>query len=818
MLRSRWTICLVVALVTACDSPRPSPSPSAVAPLATQVAAIETDPLPTASADPEPIASPIEPTAADLITAAVLAGEIDEPTGYLYRFYATWGDPRLPEAYWAPTGEDLALATTIDDVYARASAEQREVLRPFVVRPSHPDSYWNADADALPSIGPSTPPPSDATGSSPPSAARGLRLARAVVLANDPRCTHGRWAQRELVNIPVTIWAHCRVDAAGSTSLGIEAAVNRVQRLLNRIWDPMVGNMGPPIPDRFAGATQHRDEAAEVGDGRLDIYLTEAPNVPYSPSRGLDSSHSGAFQGSSSPEDPATGGSAGYIVMDVARRPEAMDQEATMAHELFHVLQSAHNSNGTVVCPYPSTRSDCQASQRTHHWFTEASAQWAVHEFLPTHRGYVYRSFRTFLPSLHALSSTADENEYWSFMWPLFMEQETLRGAGIVGDAWSAIEGKQGWLAVQAALDGQLGFETSFRDFAVRVWNQDLQPGDPIAPRFQHPNLDAAFPTTRPDEAAVAVPGVPPPILRYKEELELRLDVLDRETIRIPELWAAYYRLILPPDARRLTLNFSGLLPSDKVDVDALVRIRDVGWERRKLDRILTEWCLDKPEEAVEDVILVLSNHSQTPAEHVRGDWTAIATPGGCGTATDSLVFTSRYTMGSPGDPYYSTLRETLSVQLKLKRSPDGNGYVDDGSTHTASVDTTAFLAGVTGGDCHLDGRGHGGSDGLVRNAGGGVSAGISREFIDPPPGSTADPVAGLYRMSVAASVTVTLNTSETSCIGTGTSQTSHTVQFPFCEGIEIVGTGGGRLFDFDCVYEGDGLDWSLIGMVRVNT
>lgn len=780
------SILLIVFLVVACEAPSPSPSPSPAASASPSQTAVETL-APTET--PQPTAVPPEPSSVDLITAAVQGGEIDEATGYLYRFYAAWGDARLPEGYRGLPSEDAALALTAQLAFDTFPAEDQARLRPFLVRPSHPESYWSADPASQPT--------------DPGTASGGVRTAAFVSAA---ACEETLWARHDVAGIPVTIWGRCRIDVNGTPTLTIEPEMLRAAALLRLVYEPMVAVMGPPIPDRFKGQVQGPGEVPEGGDGRLDVYLTQAPNVAYP--RDQDVTYSGAAAGFTWPHDQPPGTAAGYVTMDVARRPDAFDQEATLAHELFHVLEYAHNAFGMQVCPYPSTASTdtCNASV-TYHWFTEASAQWAVHEFLPTHREYVYASFRAFRSSMHPLASTDDENEYWSFMWPLFMEQETLRGAGIIGDTWDALEGKSGWRAVQAAVDSQLRFETSFRDFAVRVWNEKLEPGDPIYPRFNHPNLDADFPTTRPDEDPD-----PSRFLRYEA---LELDRAERFDVDLPELWAGYYRLHLPPGGKRLTLNFAGLNPNSRLDADALVRLRDGTWEHRRLDPLVTEWCIEGSVDGINDMILVLSNHSQTPEEHIRGTWTAQAESAGCLVATDGLTYTLKTVTGTPGVGYYAAHLETLTLRVKLK-SNDFTGpfvaeFLNDGSTFQATIDSETIIEGIGG--CNTVSEASGGGGGAVPG-GDGVVANLSHVF-EPVPGGSIGP-EGRWVLTVDASVTIDVTESTTSCIGSDSATTQRSIQLPACSGDEVIDSDPGRTFAFHCIISDPGYEWSVTGKVTI--
>ena len=166
----------------------------------------------------------------------------------------------------------------------------------------------------------------------------------------------------------------------------------------------------------------------------------------------------------------------------------------------------------------------------------------------------------------------------------------------------------------QRTVDAQLSFEQRFDDFAVRVLNQELTPGDPINPRFRASSLDPLFPLTTPSD---------PRLIETVEE-DLRVPLAApvttyRYTITMNSLWSVYLPIELPPAAGILQFEFAAFAP--QIEVDALVRI-DGEWERQELPAGETEWCLD--DDGIEDAILVFSDHDQTPGVITR-PWSIVS-------------------------------------------------------------------------------------------------------------------------------------------------------------------------------------------------
>jgi hypothetical protein len=571
---------LLLALVAGCaTSPTPAPGTAAAtgaiaspvvaaSPAATQDPAAS--PLPPPAATTPPVAQ--EPTSVDRILEARDAGSLDEPTALLYRVYAIFGDPRLPAEYasttWDEDGGALAeAALQIDTLPPEVAAE----LRPYLARPTDPSSVFHG---------------SGAIGMVPGTAV--LAMARPAP-AHDPdapaavvcdRATN--WGYIDGAE-PWRVWGPCN---GPSDPQLIEEAADAVADL----WPDLTAFMGPPIPD--AGGPD------EAGDGRIDIYL-----VSQCVSRagrclwwaGNQDSLGVATVTSEYRGSPGSRASSGFIRISSSAFGTSL--RSALAHELFHVLEYAHNVDGPLAGGW--------------HWFVEASAKWSEWYFVPGTRGTeVYPWFATYQGSSFGLQSTTGNNEYASYVWPLFMEQE--RGAAAIQAAWAAIDGLTDHRGITAVINRQLPFATNYRELAVRAWNEILRPGNPIPKRLQA--LDPTLPEWIPFGRRITVTG--------------RLPANPHGTLtrRIPEsiqsLYSRYAQFDVDDDVGQITLDFSALAPIDALDVDLLLKIRDTGWERRKLSTGSTRLCRNVDEDRVDQMIVVLSNHDIDSRLFVEGDWT----------------------------------------------------------------------------------------------------------------------------------------------------------------------------------------------------
>ena len=187
-----------------------------------------------------------EPRAQAKIQAALDAGAIDLPTSLLYRAYAIFGDPRLPEAYRGSGSvrEDRSLLDEIQDVLKTAPDDVRAQLEPFTLRPSDSNSWYNqllaslppaADAEIVStSISRSVLSPLAASTATPES------FLPATCDALEPAgLPASSWISRRHSIHPFRVWALC-TSAAETPTFGDPAdlAIDRVLQLVGKVWDP----------------------------------------------------------------------------------------------------------------------------------------------------------------------------------------------------------------------------------------------------------------------------------------------------------------------------------------------------------------------------------------------------------------------------------------------------------------------------------------------------------------------------------------------------------------------------------------------------
>jgi hypothetical protein len=452
--------------------------------------------------------------------------------------------------------------------------------------------------------------------SSPGPAARGAAPALFAQALHDdcvdgpPQTAGGpqlRWATSASGEAPglgsrFKVWAQCAPGAAFDAAAHADAAA--AAAVVDNLWGPMTALMGPPVPD--AGGPD------EGGDPAIDFYLL-APGQ--SVLRDGETQEIVGVIAQAMPSPPYNEPRASGFVLLNRNDIRKAAFRGFVAHELFHVLQNAHNLDTTL-------------RNGAYHWFVEASAMWAqMHFDPPSAARYVHPAFVDhFQPSQESLHSTAGDHAFASYVWPLFMAQET-RNPAAVGDAWRAMAAARTWDDLNDAIDRQLSFATRFRDFALRNVNDDFDGRNLIGRRYT--DADPTFPYgTRPWEFGATVKAPPSGTASESYPVEL------------PSLTAVYHRYSVDGGGK-VTIDFGGLQPSGDLHVDALVEIAGDGWEprpRRLSGGGRLEFCRDKPEEDVQQVYLVLSNSQKREESRIQGSVEVRVDAKGCEEEEDEPV------------------------------------------------------------------------------------------------------------------------------------------------------------------------------------
>ena len=582
-----------------------------------------------------------QPPSEALIATALHDGVIDYPTSLVYRAWTLFHDPRLPAAFdgSGPGGDDALFFAEVRAMADALPPAARASIEPYLLRPDDPRSPFG---------------PSAAT--------------RAASAASGPRGGAGatgcstHWSGVVTPRGHFKIWLCASADSAADDSTRIYVA-----GLADDLWDAMTPAMGPPRPDD------------DGGDDRVDVYLLSPNQCRVRDRECLPIP--GSAVAAAYPVAPFTsngrGGqvASGVIVVD---RTRIADLAADLAHEFFHVLQFAHNEAARLI-DTGQRLGDVPVLDAS--WFVEASATWAEWWWAPATRRTLHQAnFVGRFQAADASLLTTDPplHPYGAYIWPYFVHQE--RGAAAVVQAWFDAEPATTPVGIDDAVDAQLPFTTAFRHFAIRNLNVDLS-GNPLGTRYV-----AQDPDNFPDD-------VPP---RQVTDDTSPLVVLPEgslsQPVGIDPLAAQYDRLLVDPGVEGLEIDFGGVTPAAALDVDAVV---DVGgtWRRVPASGGRLAFCRLRPEEAVDQLYLVLANHDRTRAAH-GGPGPAVAgtydvTTGPCAvtsTTTTSPTSTSLAPGCSDRDRWHARLEiDESGVRpsrvVRTVREVDGHGGVRGGYT-----------------------------------------------------------------------------------------------------------------------------------------
>ena len=581
----------------------------------------------------------------ELIAQAQASGRIDLGTSFVYRAYALFGDGRLPSEFVGSGSdeEDNSLWLEIEENKASLSPAVLESLRPYTVRPNDPASAWSAGTGAL--------------------------RATSEPLACDG--ASGGWATQTNGGNTVRVWVRCPGDPVGNGQATNDLV--RVLSVADRVYGPMTALMGPPIPD-------------QTGEGAIDFYIVPsgviAPRPNPNPTFDVQ-----ANRGVAVPAPPYTFPKAsGYLMLPTWRVRED-DFFMTVIHEFFHVLQNAHNA---FIRDF---------------WFEEASAIWASFHFNravpidpPKSRGLHNERFSGYQKSFESLLSTNNAHNYYSYIWPLFMEHKA--DASLIGEAWRRLEGARTPEQGTNALDSVFSFKEHFRDFALQNMNDEFMPGDPLPRNKRYVGLEKdPFPDKQ---------------LRPRNRKDLNLtpgaDVVLELAQPLEPLSAGYFKVDATPDPRLKQVKFDleGLRLTG-LDVDALLKINGT-WESKPRDlngKNELKFCLDKDEEKLETIWFIISNYQKAANARLPVEFRAKGLATACGGWSGSFSgaagvfsFDGRVTWEQVNDPFATRFKPSGgSITVRYNGPAQGCRFTpssqqltaDDGelSLYTESGKTT---------------------------------------------------------------------------------------------------------------------------------
>jgi len=250
--------------------------------------------VPSAQVTPSPAATinPDTPKSSTLIDSALEKGEIDYETALVYKVYAQFSDPRLPEIYRgnADRNTDSHIIDQVQADFPTLSADAQALVIPYLVPPIYEGSW--------------APPASGGSG-----AVTTIKLPCDQVKLDE-------WDSKTAMHSPVRFWwLKSRPED--------EAAANRYMTAMDdEIWPKLTTVMS---------RTPLADEGVQCNGGSpdFDIYITSQ----------IARSYAASYYPPGCRETPS------YIVMNPAVN------DAILAHEFMHAIQWSYNTSAD--CMYP---------------------------------------------------------------------------------------------------------------------------------------------------------------------------------------------------------------------------------------------------------------------------------------------------------------------------------------------------------------------------------------------------------------------------------------------------------------------------------
>jgi hypothetical protein len=490
-----------------------------------------------------------------LIAQALAAGQIDADTALVYRTFAAFRDPRLPQAYRGnEVGQHSGVLTEVIQRYDSLSEAHRAVLVPFLQRPSDQGSW----------------------------------LDPAVRAGGSTRSDSGRkYAQSlgsEIRRCLGTLYGWTSIDGAGSNSRvwynydkpGQDVMASKVLSYLETAVHPkLVGALGFKAPSSDATLV------CNGGDGKLDVYLVE---------------NLGNY-GETIPDTTDKYSSSAYILISDALGDVQLKH--TVSHEYMHAVHWAYRT---------------KAPQEDYGWFRDAIANWATDEVYPTNASLnMMASCHLNSPHMaledrsigYCIYRPGAKRDYGAYL-PLRFFAKTV-GTTIVRSVLAATET---YGTAAEAMDKTLpdGLAKHWPLFGARLWNQGA------TDQLYAPNTFKAWDGLSENNAPVYKPVLAPD-KPNKIQADLQGQPKSETSLatQLEHLSNKYYHFTFNDEATRSVMFHNTFQPKrkqgTKVSVRAFYKPENRNWQEE--DWSDYEWigfCRDFKDQRLQELVIVVSS------------------------------------------------------------------------------------------------------------------------------------------------------------------------------------------------------------------
>jgi hypothetical protein len=539
----------------------------------------------------ECICAPISsspPSSQLLIEQALRAGTIDYETSLLYRVWALFHAPELPEAYDGDgsAGEDAYLFLELSRARSTLRAEIEAAVAPYLVRPDDPASIFSQPLTTLRS-----------------------KTARAELAPATVGCAlndvgQPDWRAHETTNF--VVWS-CGGGVGGTDQHATGRVVTGT--IAEEVWAAMAEPFAAPLPDDYA--------AGPGRQSRTDIYILDTNQCRLR--GGFCTPIPKKTLAAAAPATPCAregGGplvSSAYLVVGAEQVPAAGGDAAKfryiLAHEFFHAASFRVNfeaQGGTCGQAGPDLPPDELRS-----WLTEASAEWSSFAFFQEddqeRRAELFRRYQLEREArTNGLHATLGSLPYEAYLYPLFVQEENGEDPSTLLDFWKTSQGARNAADLDDHLNATFAFADHFRDFAVRNFNRDLA-GDPVM--TPHSAYDPALPF-----GGALGSFVPEPSLEIPVPLTLSLPV------SLAPLAAETHHYYLPDAVRSLRIDATDVPNMEHLSLDAIVKVGE-SWRRERLDGPIYEFCRSDPDHDISELYLIFSNFDRARSGRIDGEY-----------------------------------------------------------------------------------------------------------------------------------------------------------------------------------------------------
>ena len=579
-----------------------------------------------------PTVTPLAPTSFALIDQALASGVISDETALLYRVYEEFNDERLPLAFQGRDQGDAEASFTMEAShrFASLSANTQLLIAPFLLAPNEPGSWYEARIAQN-------------------------AAANAQSVSVKARSTKVVAARNRLAAVAASAPAFSSAD---TTHLRVwwdalnhpehQARAGEIALEVERVWTKLTGLLGVPMSD-----------GVRFGDGRLDILIVDRSvilrrtRIKEAEAVDLD------FPG------PCTAPAPSFIMITTA------SPFPTVIHEVTHAILKGYELK--TGCNFPE-----------YFWMDEATATWAEHYIYPT-KNTEHGQAVSFLkaPSVELESMADAHHPYGAYLWFLYATRGVDGGAHYVRETWNAAATLDSLAAVDKGIAGLGGLAEAWPQFALYNWNRkagfsfDLAGSSEVGMPYRY---YAKWDKLEHKAAEVS-----------KQPVKLRLNgktfVKYPLSFNIPHLAASYFHYDFRDDhsIRSVTLNqpYAGGTNS-RARVEVIAKIRGQEWKPAQdwTSFAAKKLCLDRPEEDVEELVVVVTNSEFT----ARGSNVAMKTP------QDGPMDLEISAVGC--SPWIGTIEYTRNVD---RTGSEENGFDGREIRESASTNAMFELAPVSG-------------------------------------------------------------------------------------------------------------------------